>query len=63
MTSVATEAVNQLWLNVVTSYMLVPYRETQAQGQETHSGTEQSRSCEIPVSATLKYESFTHGRH
>lgn len=63
MTSVATEAVNQLWLNVMTSYTLVPYRETQAQGQEALSGTAQSRNCEIPGSATFTSSSFSHGRH
>ncbi|MDO8889745.1 MAG: hypothetical protein U1E02_23815 [Hydrogenophaga sp.] len=63
MTSAATEAVNQLWLKVVTNYTLVPYRETQAQGQGAHSRTAQSRTCEIPSSANFTSSSSSHGRH
>lgn len=63
MTSAATEAVNQLWLKVVTNYTLVPYRETQAQGQGAHSGAAQPRTCEIPGSASFTSSSSSHGRH
>lgn len=63
MTSAATDAVNQLWLKIVTNYTLVPYRETQAQGQKTHSGTAQSRTCEIPGSANFTSSSSSYGRH
>lgn len=63
MTSAAREAVNQLWLKVVTNYTLVPYRETQAKGQGAQSGTAQSRTCEIPGSANFTSSISSHGRH
>ncbi|MDT0140218.1 hypothetical protein [Acidovorax sp. PRC11] len=63
MTSAATEAVNQLWLKVVTDYTLVPYHETPAQGQGSHSGTTQPRTCEIPDSANFTSSNSSHGHH
>ncbi len=63
MTSAATEAVNQLWLRVVTNYTLVPYQETPAQGQGTHSGTTQPSTYEIPVSDNFTSSSSSRIRH
>lgn len=64
MTRAATEAVNQLWLKVVTNYTLVPYHDTPAQGQGTHARTTQpSTTCEIPGSAKFASSSSSHGRH
>lgn len=59
MTSAATEAVNQLWLKVVTNYTLVPYHETPAQGLGTHSGSAQS----IPGSSNSTSSSSSYDRH
>jgi len=63
MTSAATEAVNQLWLKVVTNYTLVPYHETPAQEQGAHSGTAQSRTCVVPGSADFTSLGSSYDRH
>lgn len=63
MISAATEAVDQLWLKIVTNYTLVPYHETPAQGQGAHSGTAQSSTCEIPGSTNFTSSRSSHGRH
>lgn len=54
MTAAATEAVNQLWLKILTNYSL-PYHETTAQGPGSQSGTAQSRTCE--TSGFVKFTS------
>ncbi|WP_133247354.1 hypothetical protein [Azospira sp. I13] len=63
MISAATEAVNQLWLKVLTHYTLVPYSETKVQEQGAHSGTAQSLTCEIPGSVSFTSSNSSHDRH
>lgn len=63
MISAATEAVNQLWLKVLTHYTLVPYSETQVQEQGAHSGTAQLRPSEIPGSVSFTSSNSSHDCH
>lgn len=63
MISVATEAVNQLWLKVLAHYTFVPYGETQAQGQGAHSGAAQSLTCDIPSSVSFTSSNSAHDCH
>ena len=63
MTGAATEAVNQLWLKIVTEYTLLTYHETQTQGREVHSGAAQSSTGEIPGFSKSTSSSFSHGIH
>lgn len=63
MTSAANEAVSQLWLKVVTNYTLIPYRETQPQGQVVHTGAAKSQASEISGSTNITSSSSRYGSH
>lgn len=63
MTSAATEAVNQLWLKVVTNYTLVPYHETPAQGQGQGQGAHSGSAQSIPGSSNCTSSSSSYDRH
>jgi hypothetical protein len=58
MASAAAEAVDKLWLKIVTNYKLAPNCEPESPEQRAKSG-----ACEIPHSAKFNPSTSSYGHH
>lgn len=55
-TCAATEAVSRLWCQILARYQIIPYRETQAQGQGDHSHAEEIHDSANPSSSRASHD-------